>query len=390
MSDQNQGKNQNARSVMERAAAAAARDRQIVRTSIIGILANVLLAAFKAAVGMLSHSIAITLDAVNNLSDALSSVITILGTKLAAKPADKKHPLGYGRIEYISAMLISMLVLYAGITSFTESVKKILHPEAPDYSSAALIIVAAAVAVKIVLGRYVKGVGKRVNSDSLVNSGEDATLDSIISASTLVAAAIYLLCHVSLEAWLGAIIAVIIIKSGVEMLRDTLSQILGERIDSDIARKVKAAVCSVDGVHGAYDLILHAYGPDRYQGSVHIEIPDTYTADQIDKLSREIFDRVYSECGVLLTGIGVYAMNTKDDEAAALLTGVRELVMNTEYVLQMHGFYCDIPNRTLRFDVIVDFAAPDRQAVYAQVLDKVKEKYPDYDLRVNLDTDISD
>ena len=215
------------------------RDSIIIRTSVIGILANIALAAFKAVVGLSSNSIAIVMDAVNNLSDAASSVITIVGTKLAGKEPDKKHPFGYGRIEYLSATIISLLVLYAGITAFTESVKKIIHPDTPDYGTAALVIVAAAVVVKLLLGRYVKSVGEKVNSDSLKGSGEDATLDSVISASTLVAAAIYLFFHISLEAWLGAVIAVVIIKSGVEMLRDTLSKILGERVDAQLAGEMK-------------------------------------------------------------------------------------------------------------------------------------------------------
>ena len=199
------------------------REKIIVRTSVIGIVANAFLAAFKAVVGIISNSIAIVLDAVNNISDALSSLITIIGTKLAAKEPDKNHPFGYGRIEYLSAMIISLIVFYAGITSFIESVKKIIHPETPEYTTTSLIIVAVAVLVKILLGRYVQSVGNRVNSDSLVNSGKDALLDSIISASTLLAAAIYLIFGISLEAWLGAIISLIIIKSGYEMLKDTIS-----------------------------------------------------------------------------------------------------------------------------------------------------------------------
>ena len=134
-------------------APALSRERVIVRTSVIGILTNVLLAAFKAFVGIVSHSIAVTLDAVNNLSDALSSIITIVGTKLAGRLPDKKHPLGYGRIEYLSAMIVSGIVLYAGITSLVESVKKIFQPETPDYSTVSLIIIAVAVAAKILLGR---------------------------------------------------------------------------------------------------------------------------------------------------------------------------------------------------------------------------------------------
>jgi hypothetical protein len=160
------------------------RDAIIVRTSLIGIGANLFLAAFKAMAGILAGSIAVVLDAVNNLSDAMSSLITIIGTKLASRKPDSKHPYGYGRIEYLSATLISVIVLYAGVTSLVESVKKIINPEVPDYSALSLIIITAGVIVKILLGRYVKSVGEKVNSDSLINSGEDATLDSIISAST--------------------------------------------------------------------------------------------------------------------------------------------------------------------------------------------------------------
>ena len=199
---------------------AALREKTIVKTSIIGMIANVFLAGFKAVIGLMTNSIAIVLDAVNNISDAGSSLITIIGTKLAGREPDKKHPFGYGRIEYLSAMIISVIVLYAGVTSFVESVKQSIHPETPDYNAVSLIIVAVAVVVKILLGRYVKGVGVKVNSDSLINSGEDAKLDSIISASTLVAAGIFLIFHVALEAWLGVIISVVIIKSGIEMLRE--------------------------------------------------------------------------------------------------------------------------------------------------------------------------
>ena len=156
-------------------ALAADREKTIVRTSIIGILTNVLLAAFKAAVGIISNSIAVTLDAVNNLSDALSSVVTIIGAKLGAKAPDKKHPLGYGRIEYLSSMIVAAIVLYAGITSLVESVKKIIHPEAADYGTISLIIIAVAIVVKLVLGRYVKKQGEKVNSGALVASGKDAS-----------------------------------------------------------------------------------------------------------------------------------------------------------------------------------------------------------------------
>jgi cation diffusion facilitator family transporter len=374
----------------EEALAYLSRDRIIVRTSITGIAANVLLAAFKAVVGAISGSIAIVLDAVNNISDAASSLITIIGTKLASREPDKKHPFGYGRVEYLSAMIISVIVLYAGITSLVESVKKIIEPETPDYSAVTLIIVAAAVLVKIFLGRYVKKTGERVNSDSLINSGKDAVLDSVISASTLVAAVIFLLTGLSLEAWLGAVISVIIIESGIEMLRETLSEILGERADISLAKEIKKTVLSFPEVSGAYDLVLHNYGPDNYNGSIHIEVPDTLSAAELDELIRAVTTKVYLEQNVILTAIGVYSLNTKDEKAVGMRNEISSLVLSKEHVLQMHGFYVNEEKKTIRFDVIVSFDAKDRRAVYDEICSEVAALYPDYSLEIVLDTDFSE
>ncbi|MBQ1642046.1 MAG: cation transporter [Oscillospiraceae bacterium] len=374
----------------EEAGTSLSRDRIIVRTSITGIAANVLLAAFKAVVGAISGSIAIVLDAVNNISDAASSLITIIGTKLASREPDKKHPFGYGRVEYLSAMIISVIVLYAGITSLVESVKKIIEPETPDYSAVTLIIVAAAVLVKIFLGRYVKKTGERVNSDSLINSGKDAVLDSVISASTLVAAVIFLLTGLSLEAWLGAVISVIIIKSGIEMLRETLSEILGERADISLAKEIKKTVLSFPEVSGAYDLVLHNYGPDNYNGSIHIEVPDTLSAAELDELIRAVTTKVYLEQNVILTAISVYSLNTKDEKAVEMRNRISSLVLSKEHVLQMHGFYVNEEKKTIRFDVIVSFDAKDRRAVYDEICSEVAALYPDYSLEIVLDTDFSE
>ena len=368
----------------------ASREKTIVKTSIIGIIANVFLAAFKAVIGLMTHSIAIVLDAVNNISDAGSSLITIVGTKLAGKEPDKKHPFGYGRIEYLSAMIISVIVLYAGITSFVESVKQIIHPETPEYNAVSLVIVGVAVVVKIVLGRYVKSVGVRVNSDSLVNSGEDATLDSIISASTLVAAAVFLIFRISLEAWLGAIISLVIIKSGVEMLRDTISQILGERNDAELAKSIKSTVLSFPDVQGAYDLVLNNYGPDAWNGSVHIEVPDSYSADRLDQLLRSIQTEVYRQHRVILTAIGVYSVNTQDAEVIAAKEKVREIVFSHAYVTQLHGFYLVKEPKTLRFDLVVSFDAKDRRAVFEEAVADVQRAFPDYTLETVLDTNFAE
>ena len=369
---------------------AVSREKTIVKTSIIGMIANIFLAGFKAVIGLMTNSIAIVLDAVNNISDAGSSLITIIGTKLASREPDKKHPFGYGRIEYLSAMIISVIVLYAGVTSFVESVKQIIDPETPDYNAVSLIIVAVAVVVKILLGRYVKGVGVKVNSDSLINSGEDAKLDSIISASTLVAAGIFLIFHVALEAWLGAIISVVIIKSGIEMLRETISKILGERNDQELARAIHDTVLSFPEVQGAYDLVMNNYGPDKWNGSIHIEVPDTYSADQLDQLLREITMKVLGEHHVILTAIGVYSVNTKDEEVIRAKKQVEEIVFSHEHVRQMHGFYLLRDQKTMRFDIVISFDAKNRRDVCNQVIADVQKAFPDYELKVVMDTDFSE
>ena len=366
------------------------RDRIIIRTSIIGILANVFLAAFKAAVGIVTNSIAIILDAVNNLSDAGSSLITIVGTKLAARQPDKKHPFGHGRIEYLSAMVIAVIVLYAGLTSFTESVKKIIHPDTPDYTVPALLIVASGVVVKILLGRYVKNIGTKVNSDSLVNSGEDASLDAVISASTLAAAVIFLVSGISLEAWLAAVISLIIIRSGVEMLRETISRLLGERADAELGRAIKATILSFPEVRGAYDLVLNNYGPDNFNGSIHIEVPDTFTALELDELIREITLKVYKEHHVILTAIGVYSVNTGDNDAAQMREKVYAAASAHQYVLEVHGFYVNEEKKSIRFDLVISFDAPDRRAVVREVYDEVHAMYPDYALQIAQDTDFTE
>ncbi len=366
------------------------RDRVIIRTSLIAILANVALAGFKVFLGLLSNSIAIILDAVNNLSDAFSSLITIIGMRLAGKQPDKKHPYGYGRIEYLSATAISFIVLYAGISSLIESVKKILHPEAASYGYFTLVFVAVAVIVKITLGRYVKRTGEKVRSDALVNSGQDAVLDSVISASTLVAAILYLVFGIQLEAWLGAVISGVIIKSGIDMLCETLSRILGERIEGSLGKEIKRTITSVDGILGAYDLILHDYGPDRMLASVHIEVPDYYSAAEIDEKTRDITQAVYANHNIITTAVGIYSRNTKNDEISIMREAIRRTVMAHEHVLQMHGFYADANKKQIRFDLVIDFLAKNRGEIFETICQEIRDDYPTWTFSIVLDSDFTD
>lgn len=365
------------------------REEVIVQTSIIGIAANILLAAFKAAVGIISHSIAITLDSVNNLSDAGSSVITIIGTKLAAKPADKKHPFGYGRIEYLSAMVIGIIILYAGVTSLVESIKKIISPAKAEYGTASIIILLSAVIVKIVMGLYVKKTGEKVNSDSLVASGKDALMDSIISIATILAAFIYIFTEIAVEAYLGAIISIMILKAGFETLRDAVSEILGERVEADLATKIKETIYGIQGVHGVYDLTLTNYGPDNFIASVHIEVDDNTTAAEIAKLQWKISKAVFAEYGIVISAVGVYPTNTGESTVAAVKKQIKEYLSQYPDVLEMHGLYIDEEEKTLRLDVIIDFNAEDRLSLYDKIKNELKEMFPMYRTIIQLDLDVS-
>ena len=364
------------------------RSKQIVRVSIVGILANLVLVAFKAAVGLITGSIAVTLDALNNLSDALSSVITILGTRLANRPPDKKHPYGYGRIEHISSVTIAVIVLLAGVTSFRESLLKIIHPEAANYSVASLVIIGVAVLVKVFLGRYVKKRGEALSSESLVASGTDALFDAIISFSTLVAAAVSLIWGLSIEGFLGVVISVIILKAGLEILLESLSSIIGARVDRDLSVLLKRTIAAYDGVNGAYDLTLHRYGPEKTIGSVHVEVPDSMTARDIHRLSHRIMEDIYRDFGIVLT-VGIYAANTENAFAAEMRRKASEIAVSHKGVLQLHGFYLEERDNRVSFDLVVAFGS-DTERIFREVCEELTEIYPDYTFQINADVDYSD
>ena len=363
------------------------REQVIVRTGVIGIAANLVLVAFKAAVGFLSNSIAVILDAVNNLTDALGSLITVIGSKVSGRKPDAKHPLGHGRFEYISALVVAALVLYAGVTAGVESVKKIISPETPDYSVWSLVIIGAAVAVKLVLGLYVKKTGKRVNSSALTAAGSDALFDAVISVSVLVSAIVYLKTGFSLEPYLGVVIAGVIVKAGVEMMIETVGDILGRRTDPELSAEIKETFCRNPQVFGAYDLILHDYGPEQHVGSVHVEIPDTLDAAEIDLLERQLAADVYMKHGVILTAVGIYSHNTKDDEIKELRSDVTRRVSAHEGVLQIHGFYANKETKTVNLDVILDFALKDRYAAFAAIREELETAYPDWQFILTMDID---
>ena len=321
------------------------RSSQIIKTSIVGIVANVLLAVFKAVVGILASSVAIVMDAVNNLSDALSSVITIVGTRLSQRPADRQHPFGFGRIEYFSAIIIAVIVLSAGITSLIESVKKIFHPTEPVYTTVTLVVIVVAIVVKLVLGRYVKRKGELLKSDALIASGSDALFDAIITLATLVSA--------------------------------------------ELVRQIKQEVLAFEGVHGVFDLIVHNYGPDVMIGSLHINVYDTMTAYDIHGLTRKISTLLFERHGIIMT-VGVYAIATGDNRRAALQATVMQTLAARKEIVQVHGFYCSEKDQMLSVDVVPDITVHDDAALIHSLTQEIQPLVPDMRVVIVVDHNYSE
>lgn len=365
------------------------RTGEIVKVSCRGIAVNLLLVTCKAIAGLAANSIAVLLDAVNNLSDAVSSVITIVGTKLAGRAADKQHPYGHGRVEYISATLIAVLVLLAGLASMKESITKLLHPEEPNYTAVSLTIISGALIAKLLLGRYYRKQGERLHSDSLTASGTDALFDAVISLATLISAIISMTLHWNLEGILGIIISVFIMKAGIEIMNDTLSRIIGLREDDALTSQIRETICADPNVHGAYDLILHNYGPETYFGSVHIEVDDCMTAREIDALSRRIVPQIYERFGVLLT-IGIYAANTHSEIAQQLRTAVREETGKYPEILQVHGFYLDESAHAVSFDIMLGYEIQNPAEITAALSRALHAQFPAYAFDINIDRDFSE
>ena len=365
------------------------REKVIVTTSMVGIGTNIVLVVFKMLVGIATKSIAVTLDAVNNLSDAMSSVITIIGTRLAGRDPDKKHPLGHGRTEYITAMIVSAIVLYAGLTSLWESIKKIIEPVAAEYNTVSLVIIFVAVLVKLALGTYVKKKGESVNSTSLIASGEDARFDGIISFSVFASALIYIFTKISLEAYVGVIISLLIIKSGFEMIREAIDDIVGHRPDAEVTQKIKKLIVEEKDVRGAYDVIIYDFGPDKLYASCHVEVPDTMNVAELDRLTRHIEKKILNEMGVVLTAIGVYSYNTSHDEAATMRDNISKIILARDHVLQMHGFYIDVIEKEIRFDVVLSFDT-DPKTEIEEIKEIVENMYKDFKINIVADIDLSD
>ena len=368
------------------------REKEIIKTSFIGIVGNFFLVMFKAFVGIIAGSISIIMDAVNNFTDALSSIITIIGTKLSAKKPNKKHPYGYGRIEYITSTLIAMFILFAGGMAIYESIKSIIdyfkNGTMPTFEIYSIIIIASMIVVKVLIGLFFMNKGKRIDSDALKASGMDALFDSILSTSTLIGIFIAKYLGFYVEGYLGIAIGLFILKSGFEVLKESLSSMIGDRFDKEYVLNIKNEISKIDGVNGTYDLILNSYGHNKNIGSVHIGVSDTLSAKEIQAIERAITGMMYYKYNTIMT-VGIYAENFSDDFTNNTYKNILEIINKYKIVLETHGFYIDNEQKIINFDLVISFDDEKPNETIESIKDECESLVNNYKIIINYDQDFT-
>lgn len=363
------------------------RRKKIIGVSIIGIVANLLLGVLKAVLGLLSGSIALISDALNNITDSSSSLITIVGTKLAAKAPDKQHPFGHGRTEYLTSLLIGGIVFLTGFQSLISSVKAVFNKEDINTDITTVIIIIATIAAKVLLGTFTENSGKKLNSTALIASGADAKNDAVVSVVTLISSILYMFAKISVDGIAGVIISVFILKTAYEVLSDTIKKLLGERVDGEIVRGIKDIVRNTEGVINCFDLILNDYGPDFYTGSINVEIEDNRSIGEMYPILHEAQTKIYNKYNVFLV-FGFYSVDVDDERYIKIKSLLKNYKENERHIINYHGIVIDEKDKTIYCDITRDFDITS-ETVIENVNRILKEEFPEYNIHVNIDTEFS-
>lgn len=362
------------------------REGIITATSGFGIIVNILIAAAKVAVGLLASSIAIVSEGANNAADALTSVLTLVGTKLAAKHPDAKHPFGYGRIEYLTGLVISVLILVTGVEMLINAVKLIIHPEDPEISYIALIILGVSAVIKFFLGLFTIRMGKRADSAALEGVGVEGRNDAFISLVTILSAVLFLVFEWNIDAYVGALMSLVIIKAGIDILKNTVSDLLGRPGEQELAETLYGEIRATDGILGAADMMLHNYGPDAWSGSVNVEIDHGKTVDEVYGLLHDLQLRIMHEHRVIMV-FGIYAVDNDSPFIKQLRTAIGQFVEKHEHVKSFHAVYLQPGSDLLYCDLVVDYDLRDWDALRADFIAYMGEHYPDRRVQLTVETE---
>lgn len=362
------------------------REGVITAVSALGIAVNLLIAAAKVVLGLFASSIAIVSEGVNNASDAMTSVLTLVGSRLAGKHPDAKHPFGYGRVEYLTSLVIAGLILFTGIEMLIGSVRLIFEPTELNVSVPALAVVAVSAVIKFLLGVFTVSAGKRSGSGALVGVGLDCRNDSFISVVTILSAVIFIVSGVSVDAYVGALMSLLVVKAGFDVLRDTVSELLGRPGDAELAAKLYREIRSTPGILGAVDMMLHNYGPDAYSGSVNVEIDHEKTVGEVYDFLHALQLRIMREYNVTLV-FGVYAVDGDHEEVRVIRQRIAEFVRAHEHVKSFHAVYLDPASPRLYCDLIVDYELRDWSLLRGEFTDFMRERFPEHELVLTIETE---
>ena len=330
------------------------RERYGTLAAAVGILSNIFLCIIKGLIGLFSGSIAVTADAVNNLSDAGSSVITLLAFKIAGKPADEEHPYGHARMEYISGMAVSFIIILLGLELMGSSFEKILHPEEVGVSALTYLVLIVSIAVKLWQGMFNRNLGKRISSEALQATAADSLNDVFSTGAVLLSTLVYQFTAIPIDGWVGMLVAIFITVSGVKLIMETGSPLLGQAPDPQMVRELEEKITAYDGVIGIHGLQVHNYGPGRVFATVHAEVP----ANRDILVSHDIIDNIEREVGHEMNLNLVIHMDpvvTDDERLNQLHAQVQQIVVGIDSNLSMHDFRAVFgPTHTnLVFDVVV-------------------------------------
>lgn len=367
------------------------REKKVIRAGILNVIVNLILATLKIIVGKITASIAITLDGIDSLSDGFSSALTIIGTKIAQRPANREHPFGFGRIEYLTSCIVAALIIAAGGSSLNSSIQAIRSGTVSTYTTLSLVLVALAAVTKGALGLYTRALGRKLGSDPLIANGTDSFMGSFVSGSTLLAALLNIAFGIGIESWLAGGISILIIKSGFDILMDTVSKLLGQRQDPINAECVEKAALSVDGVRFVNGVILLDFGPTTVRGTLHVTVDANMTVAEFSDLSYRVCNRVEEECGIRLVSIGVYPsiseMTAGDQRRQA---EVAAALWKHEDVLEVRGLFVDSEHKTCHFDAVADFSVKDFKAFEEELRATCEKVLPGYHIMPHVLSDVGD
>ena len=351
-----------------------------VLASIVGILCNVCLFLVKFVVGLLVNSVSVTADAFNNLSDAASSVISFVGVKMAGKPADKEHPFGHGRIEYIAALIVSFLVLEVGFTFLKDSISKIRQPEVLNYQLVSVVILVLSIGMKLWLGIFNRQLGKRIDSKVMMAVFADSMGDVITTSVAILSLVIFRLTGINIDGIVGIGVALVVMWAGVGIARDTLEPLIGEAIDPEEYDKVKRFVERYNGIEGTHDLIIHNYGPNQSMASIHAEVPNDVNIENAHELIDRIERDAVEELGILLV-IHMDPIEMKNEQVMDLRKQVDTVLRELDEACSIHDFRVvnGVGQINLIFDMVVPFGYGEEQQ--EQLRQRLMERLQELDRR---------